>query len=249
MELFDCNICVGLPTRGASLAHCERDDVLNMMTGHGISKALVWHIAQHDSSPQTGNVLASETIANHPNLHGCWSILPPQTDEIITPHFFKEMHDNRIAALRTMPIRHYYMLNRVVFGKFLDEVTERRIPVLISLEYGADWPAVYTLMADFPNLHCIVCDIGVWSQTRYIFPLLEAYPNLKVETSLLSLTASGLEVGVSKYGAERFVFGSGYPARSAEAASLDLRHSELTEQQRSQIACGNMQKMIDEVQW
>ena len=63
------------------------------------------------------------------------------------------MKKNRVVALRAFPAHHNYLLNRVVFGKFMDEVTERRIPLLLSLEKaGGSWAAIYQLLTEFPNL-------------------------------------------------------------------------------------------------
>ncbi len=248
MKLFDVNICLGKPVRGLPEPGISREDILHMMDDAGIEKGLAWHIAQHDSSTQAGNALISEALAGCDRLLGCWSILPPQTDEVICDRFFEKMAAERIVALRAMPEQHFYLLNRVVFGGFLDELSQRGIPLMISLAYGSSWNTVYTLMADYPELTCIVCDTGVWSQSRFIYPLLEKYPRVMVDTSMYSITASAIEDGVKRYGAQRFVFGSGYPARYPEAASLDLRHSAITETDRQLIAYGNMQRVIEEEQ-
>lgn len=248
MKLFDANICLGKPARGVTEPGISRDDVLQMMDHAGIDKGLVWHVSQHDCSAQAGNALLSEAIAGCDRLLGCWSILPPQTGEVICDGFFEKMAAERIVALRAMPEQHFYLLNRVVFGGFLDELTQRGIPLMVSLACGSSWGTVYTLLADYPKLTCIVCDTGVWSQSRFIYPLLESYPNVMVDTSMYSITASAIEFGVKRYGAHRFVFGSGYPARYPEAASLDLRHSDISEADRQMIAYGNMQRVIEEQQ-
>jgi hypothetical protein len=75
----------------------------------GIDRALVWHIAQHDASPQVGNHLLAEAIRSHPRLVGCWTVLPNQAREFPPlPIFFQQMKDAHVAALRIFPNSHIW---------------------------------------------------------------------------------------------------------------------------------------------
>ncbi|MBU4286359.1 MAG: amidohydrolase, partial [Verrucomicrobia bacterium] len=191
----------------------------------------------------------AKALAGRKNLFGCWTILPPQTGEVITPDFFRRMQRNRIIALRAFPDHHRYLLNRVVFGKFLDEVTERRIPLMLSVEKASGgWPAIYNFLAEFPNLTCILCDLGIWNSDRYTWPLLENYPNIFLETSLLALEDAGIEETVTRYGAERLLFGSNFPERYLEAATLALLHAAIPAADKRKIASANLEKLIQKTQ-
>jgi predicted TIM-barrel fold metal-dependent hydrolase len=134
-----------------------------------------------------------------------------------------------------------------VFGSFLDEVAQRRIPLLLSLERGVTWRDVYQLLGEYPELTCLLCDIGIWGQDRFVWPLLERYPRVFVETSLVSLEAGGLEAGVKRFDASRFVFGSGFPVRYPEAALLDLLQADLPVRDREAIASANLERLLSEV--
>ncbi len=249
MEFFDTNVVLGKPLNDAGYRPAfSAEELLRAMDEQSIAKALVWHVAQLDNFPGEGNQLLADEIAGQERLPGCWTILPPQTGEIITADFFGEMKRNRISALRAFPERHRYMLNRLVFGPFLDEAAERRIPLLLSLEKQCiSWKDLYQFLQDFPNLTCILCDIGIWSVDRYTWPLLASYPNLFVETSLLSLQEGGLESSVNKFGAERFLFGTDFPQRYPEAARLQLLHAGVSDTDKKLIASGNLERLLAEV--
>ena len=248
MDFLDINAYLGWPTKTIGQAVAQPDQVLAELAPAGVTKALLWHIAQHDASPQAGNELLSSLIDAQEQLLGCWTILPPQTAEVIDDGFFRRMADNRIAALRAFPDSHKYLLNRTVFGDFLDQLSGRRIPVLLSLEKGITWPGVYQLLAEYPQLTCVLCDIGIWGVNRYTWPLLENYPNVYIESSLLSLAHEGLETTIARYGPERIIFGSNFPERCPEAAALAVLHAGIDETAKQKIAAENAQQLFDQVQ-
>ena len=79
---------------------------------------------------------------------------------------------------------------------------------------------------------------------RYTYPLLKAYPNVHVETSMLSIEDGGVEEMVKRFGAARLVFGTGFPKRYAEAAMLQLTHADIGDADRQAIAADNMLRLI-----
>lgn len=247
MHFFDSNAFVGRPVAGG-YPETSVPDLLAALDRAGIEKSLVWHIAQFDGSPVDGNELVSRAVAQSARLVGCWAVLPPQTGEVITDDFFARMRSGGIAALRAFPQVHNYLLRRRVFGAFMDEVSRRRIPVLLSLEHDVSWPQVYDFLEDYPDITCLLCDIGIWGQDRFTWPLLESFPHVRIETSYLSLEAGGLEAAVRKHGASRIIFGSGFPKRYPEAAMLDLRHASISESDRRMIAADNLDTLINGAQ-
>jgi len=244
---FDSNVCLGLPATGEYGAVETVDALLAKMDDAGIDRALVWHVAQHDCSPQDGNRILAEAIAGHDRLVGCWTFLPPITREISCERLFAEMKRSRVAALRAFPDRNRFLLNRVSFGSFIDELCERRVPLLLSPSRGITWPAIYEFLRDYPRASCILCDLGTWSMDRMTWPLLDTYPNVHLETSMLSLHARAIEATVERFGAGRLVFGSGFPLRCPEAPMLQLVHAEIADGDKQIIASGNLQRLLDEV--
>ncbi|MEI6424397.1 MAG: hypothetical protein WCP55_19425, partial [Lentisphaerota bacterium] len=76
------------------------------------------------------------------------------------------------------------------------------------------------------------------------WPLLENFPNVRLESSLLSLEAGGLEETVRQYGASRIVFGSGFPERYIESATLQLTHADISDKEKKMIAKENLESIM-----
>jgi predicted TIM-barrel fold metal-dependent hydrolase len=54
-----------------------------------------------------------------------------------------------------------------------------------------------------------------------------------------------LEAAVKTLGAEKILFGSGFPCHSPHAAVLDVLHAEISDQDKEKIAAGNLEKLIE----
>ncbi len=248
-DFFDVNTFLGLPTRNTVKSPASAAELLAEMDAAGISKAVAWHIAQHDYDAAEGNRLLSEAITDEDRLMGCWTILPPQTGEVVTDDFFARMKQNLIVALRVFPQEHHFLMNGLTMGGLMDQLFQRRIPLLLSLTRGFTWERVHAFCKEFPFAHTILCDIGIWGVDRYTWPLLDACPNLYLETSMLSLEDGGVEAGVKRFGAERFLFGSGFPERYAQAAVLQLLHAEISDADKTQIASGNLMRLVEGIRY
>ena len=249
LRFFDCNAFIGAGQKGTWKPAGDRAQMLAAMDDAGIERSLVWHVGQQDWSVADGNALASAAVAEEQRLWGCWTILPPQTGE--TPperQLFDRMRRERICAVRMFPGDHRFVPTRTALGSLLAAISRRRIPLLLSLERsGMDFLQLDQLLSDFPRLCCILCDVGVWGVDRCIRPLLERFPRVHVETSCLALHDGVLEPLVRRYGAARFLFGTGFPDRLPASAMLPLVHAEITDDEKRLIASDNLERMIEEV--
>jgi len=249
LEFFDSNVFIGRPMNGLFGAVRSADDLLLEMEKQNIGKAIVWHIFQYEGSPVEGNRILAQELAKSEKLYGCWTILPPQTGEVISKDFFERMKKNRIVALNAFPEWHRFVLDNVGFGKFLNEVSERKIPLFLTMGRTCiSWESIHRLMRDFPNLTCVLCDIGIWGVDRYTWPLVEKFPRFYLESSLLSLEEGGIEATVKRFGSERIVFGTGFPVRYPKAAILNLVHADISEKDKENIASKNLEKILQEEQ-
>jgi predicted TIM-barrel fold metal-dependent hydrolase len=247
MHFYDCNLSFGLPTRRPLLPVPEVTDLLGEMERAGVERGLVWHIVQHDGSPQIGNAMLSAAIRPYENLTGCWAILPNQGKEFPpVAEFCQQMKAARISAIRLFPGSHRFLLNAVALGDWLEAFSERRIPLLLSMKNGVEWRDVYALLADFPELVCVICDHGCWGEDRLFRPLLERYPHVYVDTAHYLLDG-GIEGLVETYGPDRLLFGSGFPDCYFGGMMLALRHAQIAEEAKSAIACGNLDRILSEV--
>jgi len=246
MQFFDSNLFFGLPMNGSLEPVPTAEDLLAEMDRAGIAQALVWHIAQHDASPQVGNQLLAEAIAPYPRLKGCWTVLPNQTGEFPPPdELLQRMAKARVAALRIFPRSHRFLANEVSMGELFAEMVAQRIPLFVSLKRGMDWQDVYALLAEYPDLVCAICDHGCWGMDRMFRPLLSRYPNVYVDTSQYLLDG-GFEALVADYGPDRILFGSGFPESYFGTMMLTLQHSGISTEAKAAIAGGNLQRILAE---
>jgi hypothetical protein len=214
------------------------------MDWHGVDQALVHHTLMRNQSPVVGNAVLAQEIAGQPRLVGTWAILPPQTGELPpAPQFFHEMAAANVRALWAWPTEHRYMLNRVAYGGFLDEVAERRIPVLIP----NDWDLAYRVLAEYPELTLVVTAHGPWGNDRYFRPLIERYAHFYIDISRYELDC-GLRELVARYGAGRWLYGSAFPLAPMGGPRLMVAQAEIDDAAKRDIAGGNLRRLLGEVQ-
>jgi predicted TIM-barrel fold metal-dependent hydrolase len=246
MLFFDCNVFYGLPTKRPLAPVATAEELLAEMDRAGVEKALVWHILQHDASPQIGNQVLADEIRPHPCLVGCWTVQPNQAREYPPPQaLFRQMKANRIAALRVFPSAHRFLANGVSMGELFEQMMACRVPLFVSLRRGMDWPDIYALLAEFPDLTCVICDHGCWGMDRMFRPLLERYPNVHVDTAQYLLDG-GIEALVADYGAGRLLFGSGFPESYLGGMMMALKHAQIPDEAKEAIAGGNLARIVEE---
>ena len=252
MRFLDCNCCVGLPASAPPAARpvapgASVEGLLAAMDRAGVERALVWHVAQHDQDPLTGNDLLAGAIAGRDRLVGCWALLPPQTGELgDVSDWFRRAADAGVRACRAFPQANRYLLRAEVLGEVLEAMSTGRWPLLLSLARGVAWEEIYDLLMDFPELAVVLCDHGSWGSDRYFRPLIERYPNVHVEISGYML-AGGVEDFVAKYGAGRLLFGSNFPDSNHGGMMLALVRAEISDADKQAIAAGNLARLLREV--
>jgi predicted TIM-barrel fold metal-dependent hydrolase len=121
----------------------------------------------------------------------------------------------------------------------------RRVPLFISVRRGMDWSGIYALLSDFPGLVCVICDHGSWGMDRLFRPLLERYPHVYVDTAQYLLDG-GIESLVADCGAQRLLFGSGFPESYFGGMMMALRHARIPEEAKAAIASGNLERILQE---
>jgi len=243
MHFFDCNLGFGRPINAPATVIPTARALLDEMDFCGLAEALVYHVSVHLESPQTGNRLTLQHTRDHPRLHPTWAVLPPQTGELGTvDRFLTDMRAHRVKALRAYPEEHRYLLNALTFGSLFEETVARRIPFIV----GPHWPAIAQLLPDFPDLTLIVVGHSDWGDDRYFRPLLERYPRLHIDTSNYQ-TPDGIAELARAYGAERILYGSGFPPLQIGGALLTLARADIADAAKQAIAGENLRRLLGEV--
>jgi predicted TIM-barrel fold metal-dependent hydrolase len=252
LEFCDCNVAVGLPMNradGLPDPPATGAELLPHLDRAGIRRALVWHVAQRDSSSQVGNDLLAQAIAGQERLAGCWALLPDQCGEPgDLDTFFLCARRAGGRAFRAFPEAHRFLLRREVVGDILDRLVAARLPLFLRVPGDLSWDRTYDLLRETPELTLVLTDMGCWGNDRLFRPLLDRYPNVYVETSG-HIVDGGVEDFVSRYGASRLLFGSGFPSSYLGAMMLAVAQAEVTPEDRRAIAGGNLDRLLASARW
>lgn len=249
LDFFDANVVIGQPIAKSEATPATPASLLAAMDGYGIRRALVWHVATRDAAVPAGNRLLAEQLKDAGGrLAGCWGFLPDaESDGTAGAPLFKAMKEANVRALRCWPGKNRFLLCRESCDATLAGAQERAIPIFLSVPTAAEWQMVYALLRDYPRLTCVVTDVGLWGVDRYIRPLFEHYPNVRMEISEYQV-AGGLPPLVSMYGASRLLFGSGFPLYHAGGAMLLVRHAQIPEPAKRAIAGETLAAMLASAQ-
>ncbi|NQU10177.1 amidohydrolase family protein [bacterium] len=243
MEWFDCNAAYGDSGRPPYRHAPTADDLIAELDFCGIDRALVYHAGQRFGSPQTYNPRLAAELQDRPRLAPVWAILPWQTGEMLPPaELVAAMRAQGIRALRAFPQGHHYRLDGRTFGPLLELMIARRIPLLVKDHLAA----IGDLLDDFPALRVVAMNQGPHSLERYLRPMVEAFPQLYVDTSYY-LVDGLLEEFCERYGPNRLLYGSGFPDNCSGASLLRLAGAALAPDQKQAIAAGNLQRLLREV--
>jgi len=251
IEFFDCNCSYGVPTQAPLKPALTPQDLLEEMDFCGVQRALVRNAAIYEETPEVGNPLTCAGAAQSDRLTPAWGILPPQTGELgDVPAFLQAMREADVRALWAFPSVHRYLLNKTTFGGLFEEMVARRIPLFFprsETSGGMDGYALAdSLLRDYPTLNLTITTQGPWGEDRFFRPLIEAYPNFRVDTARYELDG-GIEEICQKYGARRLLYGSNFPLTYMGGPMLHLLRAEISDEDKAAIAGGNLRQMLAEV--
>ncbi len=259
MKLIDANVCIGGDFVKHPIVNHESfvvmenvktaetpAELIPVMDKFEIRQAAVWHRVMFDYDPATGNRILSDAISGYADrLLPVWTILPEITDqEFALDTFLAEMKANNVKLLKAFPLQNRYIMCDVTMGEQLKAFEERHIP--LYLEPQPDYGYIYGVLQEFPNLTVILNNIGIWPSARLIYPLLKRYPNVYVETGDMGMTHAYEEI-CQKYGSHRLLYGSNFPSNSPGCSLHCLLKANIRDEERENIAHGNMERLLQEV--
>lgn len=248
MRFFDCNTGFGTSmVRHIRFSETARE-LLREMDYYGISEALVHHSRQRDDSPVVGNEMLLNEINGLDRLHGTLAILPLQTGELGSlEDILTRIRTKNVRAFWAFPAEHKYLMSRTALGPLYDLMVDRGVPLFINVNEScggiSGWYLIETILSDVPDLTLVVVEHGSWGHDRYFRPLIEKYKNLYLEISRYELDG-GIEDFCGKYGAERLLFGTGFPHWNPGGPILTLAQADITTKQREMIASRNIERVL-----
>ena len=259
MKFIDCSAAIGYGGINRIIVNHENyfvkekvkeaknaEELLKEMSFCGIDRAVVYHSAMVDVSPSFGNAeLLSETKKDPERLISTLAFRCPLADTAFSVEKLDEqIEKHKIFALRAFPTQHRFMLDRISCGEVLDDLIERNMPLYLSPAYG--WERIFTVMKEFPNLTVILTDYGLWGSDGYVYPLINAYKNIYIDTSDFQ-EVRGIEAFVNRFGSERMLFGTNYPMDNMGGSLCTLLGASISQEEKENIAYKNIERLMSEV--
>lgn len=258
MKFIDCSASIGYATVNKRIINHENypivekvdqakdaEELLSFMDKCGIDEAIIYHQQMVDSSVAFGNKLLLADPKNYTGrLKGVITIAPSITDEEFeVDKLFDTLKKYDIFGVRVNPVQNRFMLDRITMGDIFDALSEAKIPLYLSPEDG--WDIVFNAMKEFPNLTAIITNYGLWGSDRFIFPLVNAYKNLYVDSSDFQ-EIKGIETFVNKFGSERMLFGTNFPSDAMGGPRATLLGADVSIGDKENIAHKNIERLIKE---
>jgi len=149
------------------------------------------------------------------------------------------------------PARHRFLLSDWSANELLEKLSEHQLPLFLDYDRAhwaenvVDYSSVFRICKEFPALPLILVREGIGS-ARYLYPLLEKFDNLYIETSYYQ-AACGLEDISTKFGARHLLFGTGLPAHEAGPPISMLLYSEISPDEKRMVAGDNLRSLLEAV--
>ncbi|HIE26554.1 TPA: hypothetical protein EYP66_04645 [Candidatus Poribacteria bacterium] len=228
------------------------EEILAEMNHFGIHEALVIDVLSRETNPMAGNERIIQRTKNHPRLHPAWAGLMTHSRELPPPReLVARMEELGVGALFLFYGQFDIRLDDWGVDDLLEALQELRVPVFLCpnnwREPGridlTDWSNVVRICRKFPELPVIVTENRTYKSQRAGYAALEACPNLKFDLSSWWLHRR-IEFICGEFGAERLVWGSQLPERNPGVPMMQLNYSDISPQELSLIAGGNMRNLL-----
>lgn len=146
------------------------------------------------------------------------------------------------GAVCLRPKRDHWLLSDWVSGPLLAALQARKVPVFCK-EEQIPLQQVADLAERYPELPIILAETGYRSQ-RVVLPLLKTFANVYLSTGGAFSVHRGIEQLVGNVGADRVLFGTGFPEAEPMAAVAQLAYAEVSDRQRQLIGAGNLDRLV-----
>lgn len=246
MELFDVQTGFGGAAKGSSDV-VGPDELVAEMARLDIARGLV-RIAPDDlvTDVQAANDELEAACQARTGLVPCPILvpngggdLPPEEDQI------GRALTQGAGAVSLRPKQDYWDLADWCCGTLLAALEASRLPAY-CLGDRFSFEEIAGLARRYPDLPVIVAGIQYRSH-RILLPLLETFPNVHVSIGSNYTVHRGLETLVERLGADRFLFGTGFPAVEPMAAVSMLVYADISDDARQAVGAGNLDRLVQGV--
>ncbi len=245
VKLFDVQAGFGGARPGTQVVPVEA--LTDQMDRLHIAGALVRLLPDDlDGDVVRSNAMVFDALAADTRLVPCPVVLPAALGDV--PDEAEQVDAAVAAGARAVcirPGRDCWTLEPWCAATLLDALQQRRLPVVCDQAHVAA-DAVARLAGTWGDLPLIVTGAG-YRQMRTLVPLMQTHPNIFLSIGSNLTVHRGLESLAARVGADRLLFGTGFPAAEAMMAVTQLMYAELDDAARQRIGAGNLERLMGEV--
>jgi predicted TIM-barrel fold metal-dependent hydrolase len=240
--LFDASKYLGtgfpedpdFPTARRLLAHLDR---------LGIDRALAWHTEARGAHPMPGNEQLVREIAAagaQERLIPAFAIAPSLlADHGAMAGLMDLATKHRARAFRIWPKDGGWSLGEI--APVLQALLPLKPVLFLEVWQGVKKEGILDLAARFPQVPIVYANL-MWPHLPDLYEMMEARPNVYIETGLLH-TYRGIEYLIHRFGAERIIFGAGYRSNNG-AFIATLANAAISPEQADLVAHGNLERLL-----
>jgi hypothetical protein len=246
MVFLDGNIRFGRGIHPARFDTADPDKALEMLDFLGIEKALVRLEIQEEWSPVEGNREVLDYCAHSDRLIPLWSLLPWRTGEFPRPHeISRSMKEAGVPALAALKGIQFPLEEPLYSGDILAAMEEESIPLLYPMAAEEELIILSRILTNHPRLTLIgSINKSAWGMDRLLLPLFERFSRFYFCPSGYHISGS-LQKIIENHGAERLVFGSGYPYLNPGGALEFLKRLDIDGGDKRKIAGENLANLLN----
>lgn len=252
-NLFDAHCMVGRHLKWDGEGLNSVKGLVSEMDHYGISEALVVDSLSREFHPFDGNLRILESTKSYPRIHAAWSVLPSVLEETrrSPEQFVQEMEKHDVQALFLYPNQFFFNLSDWCIDPLMEPLAERKVPVFINpvevngrgSSDSTDWDSIVNLCKRWPDLPVIISEGRIRRSQRMLYRAFDACPNLHLELSAYWLHR-GIEFITERWGANRIVFGSGWPKYGQHMTLVNLTTAQISDGDKKLIAGDNLRNLL-----
>jgi hypothetical protein len=242
LKFFDVNVTLGRPAIPKLRTEIDPAVMRADLADVGVSGGLVRHSLSIEWHPTQGNAEISRVLAGVRDFEPVWTLLPHWTGEFPSPdELIAAMARGRVRAATMYPLMHGFPVRPSVTGPLFEALAARRIPLMLPLAQ-ANLATVETIARCHPELPIVVSETS-YALVRELYAVFRACPNVYVEISSF-MVHRGIEDVVAKFGRDRLLFGTKYPAYNPGCAVAAVMYAKVPDEARAAIAATNAMDLL-----
>ncbi len=226
----------------------EDNDITHSIISSKLAENYDWDIGNK-------RLLKSGLTESIENLYYCFALAPDAYFTYDFEDYVNKAYADKVRLFRVFPKRQIFYVNDYYMKRLYGVLDERRFPVMLDFKQlditgnkYFDVDVLERILDENRNMPLILeATLKQCMFSRFFFPLLERFENLYIEVGNL-LLYDQIEHYVQKFGSERLVFGSNFPALPAEINTNRIILANLSEKDKENMAFNNLERIIKEIQ-